>query len=117
MEIKTAVVALAALAQETRLSVYRMLIEAGPEGLAAGRLADSLAVAPATLSFHLKELVHAGLVSAQQDGRYILYSANYEAMNALLAYLTANCCRGAGTGIDCLTVAELPSACCEPVPR
>lgn len=115
MEIKTAVVALAALAQETRLSVFRMLIEAGPEGLAAGRLADSLSVAPATLSFHLKELVHAGLVSSQQDGRYVIYSANYEAMNALLAYLTANCCRG--TTIDCLTAADLPSACCEPVPK
>ncbi len=110
MEIKTAVTSLAALAQETRLSVYRALIEAGPEGLAAGRIAEHLSVAPATLSFHLKELLHAGLVASRQDGRYVIYSANYEQMNALLAFLTANCCRG--TAADCLTVAELPTSCC-----
>ncbi|WP_293396898.1 metalloregulator ArsR/SmtB family transcription factor [Nevskia sp.] len=107
MEITSAVVALAALAQETRLSVYRMLVEAGPDGLAAGRLADGLSVAPASLSFHLKELLHAGLVHSRQDGRYVIYSANYEAMNALLGYLTENCCRGT-------TAACLPTACCEP---
>ena len=114
MEIKSATAALAALAQETRLSVYRALVEAGPAGLAAGRIAEQLAVAPATLSFHLKELLHAGLVAARQDGRYVIYSANFEQMNALLAYLTANCCRGAAD--DCLTPAELPTACC-PTPR
>ncbi|WP_022978435.1 ArsR/SmtB family transcription factor [Nevskia ramosa] len=107
MEINSAVIALAALAQETRLSVYRMLVEAGPEGLAAGRLADGLSVAPASLSFHLKELLHAGLVRSRQDGRYVIYSANYEAMNALLGYLTENCCRGT-------TAACLPITCCEP---
>lgn len=107
MEINSAVAALAALAQATRLSVYRMLVEAGAEGLAAGRLADGLSVAPASLSFHLKELLHAGLVRAQQDGRYVIYSANYEAMNALLGYLTENCCRGT-------TAACLPTARCEP---
>lgn len=110
MEIKIAVTALAALAQETRLSVYRALVEAGPAGLAAGRIAEHLSVAPATLSFHLKELLHAGLASSRQDGRYVIYSANYEQMNALLAYLSANCCRGATD--DCLTAAELPTACC-----
>jgi len=110
MEINSAVAALAALAQETRLSVYRLLVEAGPEGLAAGRLADGLSVAPASLSFHLKELLHAGLVHSRQDGRYVIYSANYQAMNALLGYLTENCCRGA-TG-DCPSVAALPSVCC-----
>lgn len=110
MEIKSAVASLAALAQETRLSVYRALVEAGPKGLAAGRIAERLAVAPATLSFHLKELLHAGLVASRQDGRYVIYSANYEQMNGLLAYLTANCCRGATD--DCLTPAELPTACC-----
>jgi ArsR family transcriptional regulator len=110
MEIKSAVASLAALAQETRLSVYRELIEAGPLGLAAGRIAERLAVAPATLSFHLKELLHAGLVASRQDGRYVIYSANYAQMNALLAFLTANCCRGAPD--DCLTPAELPTACC-----
>ncbi|WP_295685980.1 helix-turn-helix transcriptional regulator [uncultured Nevskia sp.] len=107
MEINSAVVALAALAQETRLSVYRMLVEAGPDGLAAGRLADGLSVASASLSFHLKELLHAGLVRSRQDGRYVIYSANYEAMNALLGYLTENCCRGT-------TAACSPIACCGP---
>ncbi len=107
MKIDSAVIALAALAQETRLSVYRMLVEAGPDGLAAGRLADGLSVAPASLSFHLKELLHAGLVRSRQDGRYVIYSANYEAMNALLGYLTENCCRGA-------PAACLPITCCEP---
>lgn len=112
MEIKYAVAALAALAQETRLSIYRALVEAGPEGLAAGRIADGLSVAPATLSFHLKELSHAGLICARQDGRYLLYTANYAEMNKLLAYLTENCCRGATD--DCLTPSELPTACCPP---
>lgn len=114
MEIKTAVSALAALAQETRLSIFRALVQAGPDGLAAGRIADSLSVAPATLSFHLKELSHAGLIGARQDGRYVLYTANYEAMNTLLAYLTENCCRGATA--DCLMPAELTTACCPTPP-
>ena len=110
MEIKTAVTALAAMAQETRLSVFRALVIAGPEGLSAGRIADALAVAPATLSFHLKELDRAGLVSARQDGRYILYSANFAQMNALLSFLTANCCRGSGD--DGPTAGAAPIACC-----
>lgn len=87
---------LAALAQETRLSIYRLLVQQGPEGLAAGALAESLGVANATLSFHLKELAHAGLVTPRQEGRFIYYAANYASMNALLAYLTQNCCQGAG---------------------
>ena len=97
MEIKDAVAALTGIAQETRLAVFRTLVVAGPDGLSAGRIADALAVAPATLSFHLKELDRAGLVTARHDGRYILYSANFEQMNALLSFLTANCCRGADT--------------------
>ncbi|GHD57472.1 ArsR/SmtB family transcription factor [Jeongeupia chitinilytica] len=100
MENKDAVVRLAALAQETRLTVYRLLVTAGPEGLAVGRIGDALGVAPATLSFHLKELAHAGLVSARQDGRFIYYSANYTAMNTLLAFLTDNCCGGVPCGVD-----------------
>jgi len=108
MEIKDAVTALAAIAQETRLAVYRALVVAGPEGLSAGRIADALAVPPATLSFHLKELDRAGLVSARQDGRYVIYSANFEQMNALLSFLTANCCRGATD--ECAPVA----VCCAP---
>lgn len=110
MEINDAVTALAAIAQETRLAVFRALVVAGPDGLSAGRIADALAVAPATLSFHLKELDRAGLVSARQDGRYILYSANFAQMNALLAFLTENCCRGsADTGPG---LGAAPSVCC-----
>ncbi|GAC1631125.1 MAG: hypothetical protein NVS9B10_24240 [Nevskia sp.] len=113
MEIKHAVLALSALAQETRLAVYRALVQAGPAGLAAGRIAETLSVPAATLSFHLKGLGSAGLVASRQAGRYVIYSANYEAMNTLLAYLTANCCRGAEN--DCLSVAELATAgCCAP---
>ncbi|MCX7061625.1 MAG: metalloregulator ArsR/SmtB family transcription factor [Gammaproteobacteria bacterium] len=93
MKITDAVTALAAIAQETRLAVFRALVVAGPDGLSAGRIADALAVAPATLSFHLKELDRAGLVKARQDGRYVIYAANFERMNALLGFLTENCCR------------------------
>lgn len=104
MELKTAVTALAALAQETRLSIFRALVEAGAEGLAAGRIGEILDVPPATLSFHLKELAHAGLVSARQEGRFIYYAADFERMAALMSYLTRNCCRGMPE--ECLTVME-----------
>src|SRR5690348_840097 len=77
-----------------------MLVEAGPSGLAVGEIGASLRVAPATLSFHLKELAHAGLVRTRQDGRYIYYSASFERMNALLAYLTENCCARDGAGCE-----------------
>ena len=102
MEIKDAVTALAALAQETRLAVYRALVQAGPDGLAAGRIAESLAVPAATLSFHLKELGNAGLIASRPSGRFVIYSANYDAMNALLGYLTEHCC--AASGSDCSAV-------------
>lgn len=88
-----AVVALAALAQETRLALFRLLVEAGPAGLPAGTIAERLEVAAPTLSFHLKELVHAGLIHAAPNGRYVIYSADFDAMNALIGYLTENCCR------------------------
>ena len=94
MEIKTAVSALAALAQETRLAAYRLLVQAGPDGLAAGRIADALGASPATLSFHLKELAHAGLITSRNDSRYVIYRADYAAMNGLMAYLTEHCCQG-----------------------
>ena len=111
MELKTAITALAALAQETRLSIFRSLVEAGPEGLAAGRIGEILDVPPATLSFHLKELARAGLVSARQEGRFIYYAADFERMAALMSYLTRNCCRGMPE--ECLTVMETAlSRCC-----
>jgi DNA-binding transcriptional ArsR family regulator len=99
MEARQAVASLAALAQESRLLIYRQLVEAGPTGLSVGEIGASLHVAPATLSFHLKELVHAGLIRSRQEGRFIYYSANYESMNRLLGYLTENCC--ARDGVDC----------------
>ena len=86
--------ALAALAQETRLSIYRLLVEAGPTGLAAGEIAASLGVSPTNLSFHLKELANAGLAQARQEGRFVYYSANYSTMSEVVAYLTAHCCQG-----------------------
>ena len=94
MESHTAVEALAALAQDSRLQVYRVLVQAGPEGLAASELAERLGIPANTLSFHLKTLSHADLVLARQEGRFIYYSANYEQMNALLGFLTENCCGG-----------------------
>ena len=98
MESTRAVDALAALAQETRLAIFRLLVEAGPTGMAVGEIGASVKTAPATLSFHLKELVNAGLLSSRQDGRYIFYSANYPHMNALIAFLTDNCCARDGGG-------------------
>jgi len=94
MESNTAVEALAALAQDSRLQVYRLLVQAGPEGVAASELAERVGIPANTLSFHLKTLSHADLVVARQEGRFIYYSANYEQMNALLGFLTENCCSG-----------------------
>lgn len=95
MEINQAVQALGALAQETRLTVFRLLVQAGAEGLAVGKIAEGLGIAAnGRLTFHLKELVNAGLVHSQTQGRFVYYRANYTGMNALLAYLTENCCGG-----------------------
>lgn len=90
----SAIVALAALAQESRLAVFRLLVQTGPEGMAATKIAEALAIAPSSLSFHLKELAHADLVTASKAGRSIIYAANYAGMNGLLAFLTENCCAG-----------------------
>ena len=94
MESKDAVEALAALAQTSRLEVYRLLVQAGPEGIAASEIAEKLQIPANTLSFHLKNLNHADLVRSRQEGRFVYYSANYEQMNALLGFLTENCCGG-----------------------
>ena len=101
MEKKTALTALIGLAQESRLDIFRLLVEQGPAGLSAGEIADKLKLANATLSFHLKELSHAGLVTGRQAGRFIFYSANFATMNGLVGYLTENCCRGATCDIAC----------------
>ncbi|MFZ5556517.1 MAG: ArsR/SmtB family transcription factor [Pseudomonadota bacterium] len=95
MKKKSAVSALAALAQETRLDVFRLLVKAGPDGLPAGRISEELSVAPATLSFHLTQLANAGLARSRQEGRYVIYSADFDTMAALLGFLSEDCCGGA----------------------
>lgn len=94
MKLTNAIEALSALAQESRLAVFRLLVQAGKEGMAAGGIAEQLGIPPATLSFHLKELAHARLVKSRSEGRYVIYSANYVEMDRLIAYLTEHCCAG-----------------------
>lgn len=94
METKAAVTALSALAQDSRLAVFRTLVQAGLAGLAAGRISELTGIPPSSLSFHLKELSHAGLASSQQAGRFVIYTAEFTTMNALLGFLTENCCGG-----------------------
>lgn len=94
METTQAVAALAALAQEHRLAVFRLLVQAGPEGMSAGRVAEAVDLAPNTLTFHFDRLRVAGLVTVRREGRSMIYAARYEAMNALVGFLTENCCGG-----------------------
>lgn len=98
MEKLDAVAALAALAHETRLDVFRLLVQTGPEGMPAGRIGERLGLPSATLSFHLNHLRHAGLVTFRRESRSLIYMAEYPAMNNLLAYLTENCCQGDASG-------------------
>jgi len=98
MEKLNAVAALAALAHETRLDVFRLLVQTGPEGMPAGRIGERLGLPSATLSFHLNHLRHAGLVTFRRESRSLIYMAEYPAMNDLLAYLTENCCQGDASG-------------------
>ena len=98
MDQKHALAALGALAQETRLELFRLLVATGPEGLPAGVIAERLGVQPSSLSFHLAQLTHAGLITQRRLSRQLIYSAEYDTMNDLLAYLTENCC---GQGITC----------------
>jgi ArsR family transcriptional regulator len=107
METKDAAALLASLAQPTRLDVFRALVVAGSNGLAAGTLAEQLAVSAPVLSFHLKELRHAALIDSEQQGRFIIYRARYDTMNALLAFLTENCCAASKVGDD--------ASCCPPI--
>ncbi len=106
METKSVINALAALAQESRLAIFRFLVQVGPEGSAASKVGDALGIAPSSLSFHMKELSHAGLVTSRHEGRFVIYSANYTAMNDVLGFLTENCCGG--------NVCSPVTACCEP---
>ena len=105
MQNNDAVLALAALAQESRLATFRLLVQAGPQGLAASRIAEALAVPPSSLSFHLKELSHANLIVPRQEGRFVIYAARFDTMTALLGFLTENCCGGnpctPGAGAAC----------------
>jgi ArsR family transcriptional regulator len=107
METTEAVTALAALAQENRLDVFRLLVEAGPDGMAAGQVAEKLDLAPNTLTFHFDRLRVAGLVTVRRDGRSMIYAARFDAMNGLVAFLTENCCQGAQE-------ACAPAALCKP---
>ena len=104
METTSIIGALSALAHESRLGIFRLLVEQGPDGLPAGEIASRLKLANANASFHLKELAHAGLVKSVQAGRFIYYAANYKTMNGLVDYLTKNCCQGSVCDIACAPV-------------
>jgi ArsR family transcriptional regulator len=101
MDQNQVLAALGALAQETRLQLYRLLVTSGPGGLSAGNIAERLGVIPSSLSFHLQHLVHADLITQRRVGRLMIYAAAYETMNALLAYLSENCC---GQSASCAPV-------------
>ena len=107
METSNAVAALAALAQENRLEIFRLLVQAGPNGMAAGQVADRLGLAPNTLTFHFDRLRFAGLVTVRRDGRSMIYAARFEAMNDLVSFLTENCCQGSLAGCG-------PAVVCKP---
>jgi DNA-binding transcriptional ArsR family regulator len=108
MDTQDALAALAALAQESRLAVFRLLVQAGPDGMAASKISEAIDVPPSSLSFHLKELTHADLITSRQEGRFVYYAANFPAMNALLAYLTENCCGGETSCATACTPAPSP---------
>lgn len=98
MDTREVLTALAAIAQESRLAIFRLLVQAGPEGMAATRIAGQLDIAPSSLSFHLKELTHARLITSRSEGRFVIYAADVVVMNGLIDYLTENCCGGVPCG-------------------
>ncbi len=100
--------ALYALAQESRLAIFRALVQAGPEGLAAGKIGEAVDISPSSVSFQMKELLYAGMVSSHPEGRFVIYAANFKAMNELIDFLTENCCGGKSC---------LPSVTCKPPKR
>ena len=114
MEKSAAIAALGALAQESRLDIFRLLVQAGTEGMPAGHIGERLGLPSATLAFHLKELKNAGLVTFERNGRSLIYTAVYPAMNALLGYLTENCCQG--NSAACGLPSGLSQSDCEPAP-
>ena len=106
MESELVIRALGALAQEHRLALFRLLVQAGPEGLAAGAIAEALGVPASSLSFHLAQLTNAGLIAQRRDGRSLIYSADYAAMNALVGFLMENCCGGAACAPTAACIVE-----------
>ncbi|HUH61212.1 MAG TPA: metalloregulator ArsR/SmtB family transcription factor [Candidimonas sp.] len=94
METKNAVAALAALAQDSRLAIFRLLVQAGPAGMAAGKVSEATGIPPSSLSFHLKELAHADMVISRQEGRFVIYEANFSTVSSLMDFLSTNCCGG-----------------------
>ncbi len=111
MENKDVIAALSALAHETRLNVFKQLVQAGPNGLAAGAMSNTLDIPPQTLSFHLKELSHAGLVSQRRDGRSIIYAPDFDQIVEVVSFLGDNCCGGACT--VSAVAGQLKEECCE----
>lgn len=110
MEKKDVLAGLAALAQETRLDIFRLLVEAGPEGRSAGAIAEALAVAPATLSFHLSNLTHAGLIVQRRESRSLIYSADFGRMTGIVGFLSENCCGRSANPVACAPL-------CAPTPE
>ena len=114
MDTTTAVTALEALAQQSRLGIFRLLVEAGPAGLPAGGIAEHMKLPAATLSFHLAQLKRAGLIACRRDGRSLIYTADFPAMNALVQFLTDNCCGGNATTCGPVTASTCAPSVCSP---
>lgn len=101
METKNVITALSALAQDSRLAVFRLLVQAGPTGMSAGKISEATGISPSSLSFHTKELTHADMVTSRTKGRFVIYVANFTKMNGLIAFLTENCCGGISCAPGC----------------